>query len=152
MILAAEHVDVGDAVGVASRAADAGEDFADPGLAAGPNGFMVLGAGSPAIDRATTDLPVVYDVPGIDDAGLTVDVEGQARPADPAARDVGADERAATAVTNRPLVPTDVICYVCGILRVRFWKFLIGVTLGEGAICALYIYGGDQLLRWLAFK
>ena len=51
-----------------------------------------------------------------------------------------------------PLVPTDVICYVCGILRVRFWKFLIGVTLGEGAICALYIYGGDQLLRWLAFK
>ena len=76
---------------------------ADPGLTAGPNGFTVLSPGSPAIDRATTDLPVVYDVPGIDDAGLTVDVEGQARPADPAARDVGADERAATAVTNRPL-------------------------------------------------
>lgn len=51
-----------------------------------------------------------------------------------------------------PLVPTDLICYVCGILRVRFWKFLIGVTLGEGAICALYIYGGDRLLRWLMLK
>jgi uncharacterized membrane protein YdjX (TVP38/TMEM64 family) len=51
-----------------------------------------------------------------------------------------------------PLVPTDLICYVCGILRVRFWKFLIGVTLGEGAICAVYIYGGNSLLRWLALK
>ena len=51
-----------------------------------------------------------------------------------------------------PLAPTDLICYVCGVLRVRFWKFLIGVTLGEGAICAIYIYGGDQLLRWVGIK
>ena len=51
-----------------------------------------------------------------------------------------------------PLVPTDLICYVCGVLRVRFWKFLLGVTLGEGAICAVYIYGGDQLLRWFGFR
>ena len=51
-----------------------------------------------------------------------------------------------------PLAPTDLICYVCGVLRVRFWKFLLGVTLGEGAICALYIYGGDQLLSWIGFR
>lgn len=51
-----------------------------------------------------------------------------------------------------PLAPTDLICYVCGLLRVRFWKFLIGVTIGEGAICAIYIYGGDQILRWLGFR
>lgn len=51
-----------------------------------------------------------------------------------------------------PLAPTDLICYVCGVLRVRFWKFLVGVTLGEGAICAIYIYGGDQLLRWIGFR
>jgi len=51
-----------------------------------------------------------------------------------------------------PLVPTDLICYVCGVLRVRFWKFLIGVTLGEGAICAIYIYGGDQIMRWIGVK
>jgi uncharacterized membrane protein YdjX (TVP38/TMEM64 family) len=51
-----------------------------------------------------------------------------------------------------PLVPTDLICYVCGVLRVRFWKFLIGVTLGEGAICAIYIYGGDQILRWIGLR
>lgn len=51
-----------------------------------------------------------------------------------------------------PLVPTDLICYVCGVLRVRFWTFLLAVTLGEGAICAIYIYGGDQILRWLGWK
>jgi uncharacterized membrane protein YdjX (TVP38/TMEM64 family) len=51
-----------------------------------------------------------------------------------------------------PLAPTDLICYVCGVLRVRFWKFLLGVTIGEGAICAVYIYGGDQLLRWLSLR
>lgn len=51
-----------------------------------------------------------------------------------------------------PLAPTDLICYVCGLLRVRFWKFLIGVTIGEGAICAIYIYGGDQILRWLNLR
>ena len=51
-----------------------------------------------------------------------------------------------------PLAPTDLICYVCGLLRVRFWKFLIGVTIGEGAICAIYIYGGDHILRWLNFR
>lgn len=51
-----------------------------------------------------------------------------------------------------PLAPTDLICYVCGVLRVRFWKFLIGVTLGEGAICAIYIYGGDHVLRWLGWR
>ena len=51
-----------------------------------------------------------------------------------------------------PFAPTDLICYVCGALRVRFWKFLLGVTLGEGAICAIYIYGGDQILRWMGIK
>jgi len=51
-----------------------------------------------------------------------------------------------------PLAPTDLICYVCGVLRVRFWTFLLGVTIGEGAICAIYIYGGDQILRWVGFR
>jgi uncharacterized membrane protein YdjX (TVP38/TMEM64 family) len=51
-----------------------------------------------------------------------------------------------------PLAPTDLICYVCGVLRVRFWAFLLGVTVGEGAICAIYIYGGDQILRWVGFR
>lgn len=48
-----------------------------------------------------------------------------------------------------PFAPTDVICYVCGILEVDFWKFLFGILIGEGAICATYIFLGDRLLRFL---
>ena len=51
-----------------------------------------------------------------------------------------------------PPVPTDVICYVCGILRVNFWKFLVGILIGEGAICAVYIFVGDSVLRYFSFR
>jgi uncharacterized membrane protein YdjX (TVP38/TMEM64 family) len=46
-----------------------------------------------------------------------------------------------------PLAPTDLICYVCGIVGVRYRTCLLGVFLGEGAICALYIFAGDALMR-----
>jgi len=48
-----------------------------------------------------------------------------------------------------PLVPTDLICYVCGTLEVDFKKLLLGVFIGEGAICAIYIFLGGHLLRLL---
>jgi uncharacterized membrane protein YdjX (TVP38/TMEM64 family) len=51
-----------------------------------------------------------------------------------------------------PLVPTDLICYVCGVLRVGFWKMLLGVAIGEGAICAVYIYAGDRALQMLGWR
>ena len=51
-----------------------------------------------------------------------------------------------------PLAPTDLICYVCGVLRLNFLKCLIGVAIGEGTICGIYIFAGDQLLRWLTLK
>jgi len=51
-----------------------------------------------------------------------------------------------------PLAPTDMICAVCGALRVRFVVFITAVTVGEGAISAVYIYGGDHLLRWLHLR
>jgi uncharacterized membrane protein YdjX (TVP38/TMEM64 family) len=44
-----------------------------------------------------------------------------------------------------PLAPTDVVCYVCGALRVDLKKCLLGVVIGEGAICAIYIFLGAQL-------
>jgi uncharacterized membrane protein YdjX (TVP38/TMEM64 family) len=50
-----------------------------------------------------------------------------------------------------PLAPTDLICYVCGGLRVNFPKFLLGVLIGEGTICAIYIFLGGEALRWLEF-
>ena len=42
-----------------------------------------------------------------------------------------------------PLAPTDLICYVCGVLEVNFAKCILGVAIGEGAICGLYIFAGD---------
>lgn len=51
-----------------------------------------------------------------------------------------------------PLAPTDMICYVCGVLEVDFRKFLLGILAGEGTICAIYIFLGDHLLRFLHVK
>ena len=46
-----------------------------------------------------------------------------------------------------PLAPTDLVCYVCGAARVNLWKCLLGVAIGEGAICGLYIALGAQALH-----
>ena len=46
-----------------------------------------------------------------------------------------------------PAVPTDLICYLAGILRIRFWQFIFGITIGESALVALYIYTGSGLLE-----
>jgi len=51
-----------------------------------------------------------------------------------------------------PLAPTDLICYVCGVLKVNFLRFTVGVLLGEGTICAIYIFLGDHLLEFLRLK
>ena len=48
-----------------------------------------------------------------------------------------------------PIAPTDVVCYVCGALEVDLRKCLLGVTIGEGTICAIYIFLGGQALAWL---
>lgn len=48
-----------------------------------------------------------------------------------------------------PIVPTDVVVYVCGALKVDLKKCLAGVIVGEGAICAIYIFLGRQALSWL---
>lgn len=52
-----------------------------------------------------------------------------------------------TAWSFLPIVPTDLICYVCGVMRISFWRFILGVLIGEGAICAIYIFAGNQLLE-----
>jgi uncharacterized membrane protein YdjX (TVP38/TMEM64 family) len=41
-----------------------------------------------------------------------------------------------------PLAPTDAVCYVCGALRIDLKTCLLGVVIGEGAICAIYIFMG----------
>ena len=44
-----------------------------------------------------------------------------------------------------PFVPTDVICYAAGSLRMPVGKFLLGVTVGEIPIVAFYVAGGTWL-------
>jgi uncharacterized membrane protein YdjX (TVP38/TMEM64 family) len=46
-----------------------------------------------------------------------------------------------------PLAPTDLICYLSGVLRIRIWICLLGVAIGEGAICAIYIFLGHTALH-----
>lgn len=51
-----------------------------------------------------------------------------------------------------PLAPTDLICYLSGVVRVRITTVLLGVAIGEGAVCAIYIFLGDSLLRSLGLR
>jgi uncharacterized membrane protein YdjX (TVP38/TMEM64 family) len=44
-----------------------------------------------------------------------------------------------------PFAPTDLICYVAGVARMHFGKFILGILLGEGIICALYIFTGGKV-------
>ena len=44
-------------------------------------------------------------------------------------------------------LPTDLICYVCGALRINYAKFIAGVLIGEGTVYAIYIYLGDWFFR-----
>lgn len=50
-----------------------------------------------------------------------------------------------TAWSFLPVVPTDLICYACGVMRVPIARLLLGVLIGEGAICAIYIFAGSSL-------
>lgn len=50
-----------------------------------------------------------------------------------------------------PFLPTDLICYVCGTLRINIKKFLLGVVIGEGVSCAIYIFFGKEILNYLKF-
>ena len=51
-----------------------------------------------------------------------------------------------------PLAPTDLVCYLGGVVGTPILTVLAGVALGEGAICAIYIFLGDSLLRVLGLR
>lgn len=48
-----------------------------------------------------------------------------------------------------PLMPTDLICYVCGTLKINFKKFILGVLIGEGITCSIYIFFGHYIIQTL---
>ncbi len=49
-----------------------------------------------------------------------------------------------------PIFPTDLIVYVCSVLRISVVKTLAGVLVGETIICAVYIYGGVAGLNYFS--
>lgn len=49
-----------------------------------------------------------------------------------------------------PFVPTDVVVYVCGTLRIDIKKLLLGVFIGEGITCAIYIFVGKDLVLFIS--
>lgn len=51
-----------------------------------------------------------------------------------------------------PLVPTDIICYVCGILEVNYKKFIFGVLVDEGITSGIYIFAGASLFNYFGLK
>lgn len=48
-----------------------------------------------------------------------------------------------------PFVPTDIICYVTGILKTPFKNVLFGVFIGEIILCSLYVYFGAAIFTYL---
>ena len=48
-----------------------------------------------------------------------------------------------------PAVPTDLICYVASITRMRFWKYLSALFIGEAILIGLYVWFGDAIARYL---
>lgn len=48
-----------------------------------------------------------------------------------------------------PFVPTDLIVYVASVLRINVIKTLLGVSIGEAIICAIYIFAGEAGLSVL---
>lgn len=50
-----------------------------------------------------------------------------------------------------PFLPTDLICYVCGTLEVDVRKLMLGVLVGEGVMCFVYIFFGKEVLAVLGF-
>lgn len=48
-----------------------------------------------------------------------------------------------------PFVPTDMICYASKIMNVPLWKCLLGLLIGKGALCAIYIFGGGNIFQIL---
>ncbi len=48
-----------------------------------------------------------------------------------------------------PFLPTDLMCYVCGSMGINLKKFILGVMIGEGISCAIYIFLGKEIVRYL---
>lgn len=46
-----------------------------------------------------------------------------------------------------PIVPTDLICYVSGALKVKIPIFIVSLFLGELVLCSIYIFGSALIIH-----
>lgn len=46
-----------------------------------------------------------------------------------------------------PIVPTDIICYVSGALRIKLPVFIGALLLGELVLCSIYIFGAGYFIN-----
>lgn len=46
-----------------------------------------------------------------------------------------------------PAVPTDLICYVAGMLKLNYWRFIFALAIGELILCSFYIFGMEWILN-----
>jgi uncharacterized membrane protein YdjX (TVP38/TMEM64 family) len=51
-----------------------------------------------------------------------------------------------------PVLPTDMVCYVSGIMKVNISKLLLGILIGEGICSAIYIFFGQSLFHILGIS
>ena len=47
-----------------------------------------------------------------------------------------------------PFLPTDAICYVAGMLKINFVKFIIALAIGELILCSIYVFFYSYLLNF----
>jgi uncharacterized membrane protein YdjX (TVP38/TMEM64 family) len=48
-----------------------------------------------------------------------------------------------------PVVPTDLICYAAGLVRMPFRRLMLGIVVGELPLVAAYVFVGKQVAEWL---
>jgi uncharacterized membrane protein YdjX (TVP38/TMEM64 family) len=49
-----------------------------------------------------------------------------------------------------PAVPTDVVCYVAGTIRMSFSRFILAVLAGEMILCSVYVFIGSSVWELFA--
>ncbi len=45
-----------------------------------------------------------------------------------------------------PFIPTDIICYVAGLVKMRYTLMISGIFLGESILVSIYLYLGKDIL------
>ena len=48
-----------------------------------------------------------------------------------------------------PLVPTDLICYIAGTIKMNYYKFILALFLGEAVLVSIYLFLGNEIEKVL---